>query len=254
MVFLAIVFLLSALSLGVKLFRLIQASSYDGSHRFIVSVVDAKKHIWIASLAPSEKALLLSLKQADSKQDIASRLLIPINGTILLQQEADTSSLSTLFATALFDPQTRYENMTVYDMFRLYLDALRIASKDTTVASYTFSEDVNTISDALRRLFVDSKLVANDQTIAIENGSGTSGIGQRLERIVTLLGGNVVSVTTARATQQPTYIYYSGEKTYTTKRLERLLKQQAEVGDTKIADILVVVGVRSLQLDIFATI
>jgi hypothetical protein len=54
--------------------------------------------------------------------------------------------------------------------------------------------------------------------------------------------------------QKPTYIFYSGKKSYTVKRLERLLHQQAEEGDTGVADIRVIIGQRSADDDLFATL
>lgn len=252
--FLLVVCFFILVSLGIKIVSLVNTSVFDGSHRFVLFVEDKDKQGLLISLEPAGEMLMLSIKGKYPTNALAAWLSVPIDGTILMQKKVEEdASVSDILGSALFDPRTKYTSLNMYDLFKLYLISLKTSVRDTQVSSISLKKE-EPLGDEIKKYFVDKGVVADNQTLAIENGAGESGLGQKFERTVSLVGGSVVSVTTARSIQQPTYIYYTGKKSYTVRKLERILRQKAEEGDTKVADILVVIGKRSLSLPLFATL
>ncbi len=68
-------------------------------------------------------------------------------------------------------------------------------------------------------------------------------MGNWTSRLLTNLGGSVVLISTASKEEETTSIAYSGKKTYTVERLEKILGLNAVKKETgAIANIVVVIG------------
>lgn len=251
--FLLILFVVSALSLGAKAASMIGSSLFDGKHRFTIFVSDRNKEAVVISVEPQGRTVLLRLEGKPTQKEVESSLLIGFDGSIHdVPSIGRDSTVSDILVSSLFSSGSDYFAMTPYDLLRLYILSLKDQS-DMLVESLS-SKDENAATESSAKLFVDNGILADDKSVAVVNSTGVSGLGFRLEQVITGLGGGVISVTTGRDIQDPTHIFYSGEKTYSVERIERLLHQKAEEGDTQAADILIVIGKRSLPLGIFVTL
>lgn len=252
--FLLIVGALSILSLSWKVFTLYQKSLFDGKHNVTVALKSGKSTA-IVSLEPEQKAArMLILKGSVPVDQLEAALLLPING--VLTQEGDSSfeqSLPDIFQAFLFSRTTSYRFLTQIDLARMYLLSFSIPDREVERMSVAIPINESDMH-ILRRLFSDRSILRDDQTIAIVNATGVSGIGRKLEIALTNLGATVVSVATGRTTQKTTAIYYSDKKTYTVERVESLLQRDAEEGSTEAADILIIIGSGSLFSGLFATL
>lgn len=252
--FLFVLILVSALSLGAKAASMIGSSIFDGKHRFTVFVLDRNKDAAVISLEPQARTVLLRIEGKPTQKEVESSLFIGFDGSIQgVPPIGGESSVSDILASSFFSSGVEFDAMTHYDLLRLYFLSLEEQQDDMITESVILKKG-EVVRDASAKFFVDNGILADDKSVAIVNSAGVSGLGFRLEQVIVGLGGGVVSVTTGRDIQDPTHIFYSGEKTYSVERIERLLHQKAEEGNTQAADILVVIGKRSLPLGIFATL
>lgn len=252
--FLFALFVVLAISLSIKVVAMLSSSIFDGKHRFTVFLSDANQNASIVSLEPQDRTVVLRLSGKPTKKQAESSLLVPFDGSIYAKNDsANENSVSGIISSFLFSSNAVYDSLTPYDLFRLYFLSIQNQKEDLINELVEITKGKTSIA-ASRKLFVDRGILSDNKVIAIVNSTGVSGLGQRFEQALISLGGDVVSVTTGRDLQEPTYIFYSGNKSYTVERIERIFHQQAEAGNTQAADILVVVGKRSLPLGIFATL
>jgi hypothetical protein len=95
----------------------------------------------------------------------------------------------------------------------------------------------------LIEFFSDDLVATENMSIQIVNAAGTSGIAQRLERVLLLKGANVVAVTTAVKKEQRSKIKYFGQESYTLGKVSKLLGYQLEeLPKETIANIVIVIG------------
>lgn len=252
--FLLALFFAVSVSLIVKTVTLIRTSTYDGKHRFTTYLSSkGSKSALLISLEPNSPAVFLTMKGEVSEKSVSSLLSLPIDATIQMGNVSfEDVSPNDLLGKALFSPKTHLAGFTRYDLLKLYLVSAG-SSKDGVFEEVSLRKGIPEDYSS-KKYFVDHGITDDNKSIGVVNSTGVSGIGQRLEQALTLMGGNVVSVTTGRQEQEPTYIFYSGSKAYTVQKLERLFHQQAEEGNTQAADILVVIGKRSLSLPLFGTL
>ena len=92
-------------------------------------------------------------------------------------------------------------------------------------------------------LFIDPTIQEEKVTIEIINATGRSGLGQRLERLLSHIGGNVIAVTTSSKRMKISSVTYFGDKTYTLSRIHLILKIPLVYTEkSQLADITIVIG------------
>ena len=90
---------------------------------------------------------------------------------------------------------------------------------------------------------IDSFIENERQTIKIINGTGVSGLGSRLARFITNMGGNVIMVATENGKEKKSYISYIDKRTYTVKRLQKILGYEVVRNkDNTLSDVTIVIG------------
>jgi hypothetical protein len=100
-------------------------------------------------------------------------------------------------------------------------------------------EDATTITNSL----TDQEIADENISMEVINATNITGFGQRLSRVLTNMGANIVDVSTAQNTQKRTTIEYFGDKSYTVSRLEKLLGVTAtEITTQPIANIVITIG------------
>lgn len=252
--FLLLLSVLLIFAVSIKVIVMIGESVFDGKHRLTVFLTDEKKDAVVVSLEPQGKTVLLRLSGKPTKKDAESALLTSFDGSMRHANSfPPDGSPQEILGSFLFTPGGVYQTVTPYDLLRLYLLSYQHEKDEVEEQAITVSNGHASI-DPAQRYFVDNGILSEGKTVAIVNSTGVSGLGQRLENVIDSLGGGVVSVTTGRDLQEPTHIFYTGEISYSVQKIERIFHQQAEEGNTQAADILIVIGKRSLPLGIFATL
>ncbi len=252
--FLLLLSALLVIAVSIKAIVMIGESVFDGKHRLTLFLTDKNKNAVVVSLEPQGKTILLRLSGRPTRKEAESALLTSFDGSIRHANSFSTDgSPQNILRSFLFTPGGDYQTVTPYDLLRLYLLSLQHEKDDGEEHQVTVSNGQSSL-DKTERYFVDNGILTEGKTVAIVNSTGVSGLGQRLENVIDSLGGGVVSVTTGRDLQEPTHIFYTGEKSYSVQKIERIFHQQAEEGNTQAADILIVIGKRSLPLGIFATL
>ncbi|KKQ29054.1 MAG: hypothetical protein US43_C0009G0001, partial [Candidatus Levybacteria bacterium GW2011_GWA1_37_16] len=93
------------------------------------------------------------------------------------------------------------------------------------------------------RLASDTSIEKDHQTIRIINGTEVIGLGNRLARLITNMGGDVIIVATSDSLIKKSSILYIDKKTYTVERLQKVLGYEvAKEENNAISDITIVIG------------
>jgi hypothetical protein len=136
-------------------------------------------------------------------------------------------------------------NMTVVDIVRLWLFTHSIRSNGIVhkkIEGSLLSQE-NKADNLLHELFTDETIASENKSIQVINGTGVSGFGSEFSRILANSGATVISVTTARKEVPNTTIKYFGSSSYTVQRIEKILKEKANVLQKKgISDIIITLG------------
>lgn len=243
-------------SIFIKGLSLYQKSKFDGAHRFTV-LVKLQKEEKIVSFSPDNNSIsILKILQEEETQ-ILNRLSIPIDEKILLKEAnsnhnlsitLDNKNIKSGLLTMIFSYNAFDTNMTVIDLIRLWFFTLSVPSHAVTVKELSLkSLDLNKqfiIDSIAAQFFIDYAVSKERQSIQIINGTDIAGLGNKLAKVISNMGGNVVSVATSNSILSTSAIAYSGgDKTYTLKKLSSLFNLKIEqANDLSVSDIVITLG------------
>lgn len=243
----AFVFALILFSFAIRLFYLIGQSKFDGQHRFTLVIGEERRVLGLISLEPITSSLSLltfprnsnlSFSNFNKKFGVIPDGYIKLRYNLVLKD-----AIPSILQSFLFHPNDISTNVNFYDLIRLYLYANKVPASSITVDEASISTDDRDFNKDASFLLTDSTLSTENVSVQIVNAAGQSGLGSRLERVISNLGGNVVSVKTALVNQPVSKIQYYGVETYTLRKLERLLPIKREVLDKEdIARIVIIIG------------
>lgn len=241
-VFFALLTFIIAVSLIFKMVSVIRAGQFDDSKRFTLTVTNGKS-TEIMSLYPSAKTIAVFKLNDDVKPEEAGKLLeVPIDGFVMSNFLDLSQKVNSLFMKAIFNYNSLKTNLTIIDLFKIVMITRIIPENSVSVK--TVGDTSGLESDKIVGHLVADDLIEKDrQTIQIINGTGVSGLGNRLARFITNMGGDVIIVATSDSSQNKSRISYIDKKTYTAERLQKVLGYEAvrEAGNA-ISDITIVVG------------
>jgi len=252
--FTAIVAFFILISLALRMVSLIGKSSFDGVHRFTIKIASKEERGGkIISFAPDTASVsILYLSQSpvpsgtgQSEKEAGRLLKIPIDGSITTPT-ADLSSgknVSYDLQTFIFGYGSIKTNLTIIDLVRLYLFA-----KIVPVSNFTYKEASLSFLDdekgdkILSSLFTDYSLSREAVSIEIVNGTSILGLGNRLARLISNMGGNVISVSTSEIAIKTSEILYL-DSSYTVERLEKVLfMKKRQTKKPMLFDIVIYIG------------
>ncbi len=247
-VFCIAVFFLVLGSLTVKSFLLLQASLFDGQHRFTVFVKDSKGESELISFAPDSKTiamLVLPKGKNDTQKSVEKFLGIPVDGFIqgekqYVQEEKD---IPLFVRNLIFNYNRLQTNMTPIDLVRLWFFAKSVPTYSIVIQHLSTPVDQLVMDKRMVTLFSDNSVSQEKLSIQIINGTGVAGLGNRLARIITNMGGNVVVVSTANTVVKTSHIAYYGQQSYTAQKLNKILNASlSTMQKPEISDIIVTIG------------
>ena len=222
-IFFAMIAIVVASSLIYKTASLIQRSRFDNHHRFNVLASD-NKDMKILSFAPDENSIsVLKIKGSKNNLDIYKFLGIPIDAKILTDRENFNKDISAFLSSSVLNYKDNRVGLTVVDILRLLLFSKTVKSNNIQSDELTTDLDEAERDKILASLFEDDKISGEKISIEIINAAGEYGLGNRIARLITNMGGNVLIVSTASDLEEKSRIYYSGKKIYTVQRLKNVL-------------------------------
>lgn len=271
--FVGFVVILICISLIIKLSVLFLNSKFDGRHRFTVAAYTQKssenvqKSVDIISFAPDTVSISILKVSSDTElfaTESGKLLKTPIDGSIFISQienrpvALSDSNIGIFLESVVLNSRQVKTDMTIIDFVRLYLFTKTVPSHLVTVKKHFLIQDSVDLSSELgmdkisTALFADSSLIAEKLSIKVVNGTGVGGLGNRLARLITNMGGNVVVVATEDSELQESEIQYYGAVSYTLERLQKILGFKiSEMKKPGISDIIIRLGKDSLEEQIY---
>jgi len=231
---------LIGVSLLFKLGVVVSESIFDGNHRFTVAVI--KNPALILSFSPNNQSIsvleVASKKGISelSKNQLAQYLKIPIDAELHLEkidqkkhfqyQTIDELANNKKLAAELIQLIIRHNKletkMTFVDHARLAFFSNSVSSNNITTSEITNKLDPFSVDKISSSLFEDADISSEKASLSIINGTDISGLGGRFERLVSNMGGNVVSISTSEKPFRLSEIIYSKEDSYTVSKLEKI--------------------------------
>ncbi|MBI2195989.1 LytR C-terminal domain-containing protein [Candidatus Daviesbacteria bacterium] len=252
-VFFVLVGLLLVGSVLVKLATVIEKSRFDGAHRFTVEFTSKDKPFTkVVSFAPDTRSIsIITVQNAAAIPQISKFLGIPIDTRVRLNNRYN-EDIPQQLKTMLFYFNNFETDLTFIDLFRLWFFAKGVPSSSFTLREISSSLDEAAIDRTSSSLFLDYTLSRENISIQVINGTGVLGLGNRLARLITNTGGNVVSVETAESLVEKSELSFHTEKTYTLEKLKKILGFQTRKLEEKgIADIIITIGQDNGELTFF---
>lgn len=232
----------------VKLATLIEKSHFDGAHRFTVEFKEGQ-FSQVVSFAPDTRSIsILNIQDTPATFSAGRFLGIPIDAKVKNSKEQAMPAgrhgdVSSQLQLLLFSYGKIETTLTPIDILRLWLFAKGVSSSAITFQEISLTVTQASIDRISSSLFLDYALSQENVSMQIINGTGVSGLGNRLARLITNMGGNVVSVETADSLIKQSKITYNTKKTYTLEKLVRFLGFQSSLLEEKgIADIVLTIG------------
>lgn len=248
LVFIFVVLFFASISIFFKIFFLIKDSSFDADHNFNLEVKDAT-NINLISFSPKDKTLFILEVDPKVKTNNAGQFFkLPIDARVnLYDGEFESNHIGIMLIKSSFSFSKKLENMTILDAFRLALFSRTISNNSIEVKK--FSEGLANTNDysLIESGFKDNVIDKEQKTIEVINATDTFGLGSRLATLVTNIGGDVILVGTKEKTNK-SKIIYSGEESYTVKRLSEYLNIKTEKIEREgVADVIIIIGEDSLE-------
>ncbi|MBI2034477.1 MAG: LytR C-terminal domain-containing protein [Candidatus Levybacteria bacterium] len=236
-----LVLILVVSSLVLKFISLAGESRFDGEHFFVVSFLHPKGADIVGFDPKNKKITILHAAGNSVPSNLQQSLAIPIDGKVNgeIVSAADLSS-------ALFDMLLGYSviktNLTILDIGRLAFFAKTVSQSNIIDEPSSLINGV-TADSAVSDLFIDSAIQKEKVTVEIVNATGHSGLGQRLERLLSNMGGNIIAVTTSPKIMKTSSMTYFGDKTYTLLRISSIVTMPLVYTEKpQLADITIFIG------------
>jgi len=153
------------------------------------------------------------------------------------------TDISNLMWESITHMATWKSNLTILDKFRVLLFAKNVSINNKTIEQISLSNQTPNLNTIIATALNDQNISSENITIQIINATNVSGLGQRLGKILTNMGANVVDVASSEKTQQKSTIAYYGNDSYTLDRLQKFLGVTAsKLNKQTIADIVITIG------------
>lgn len=230
------------ISLILKVITLIGAGQFDDARRFTLTIAN-NHNIEVISLSPSLKNItVFKLNDGIKPAEAGKQLAIPIDGFITQNSLDLNQKTDSLFIKAILNYNKLETNLTIIDIVRLVMFARAIpeSSIDVKLVGNTSGLELDKI---IGRLVSDDLIEKDRQTIQIINATAITGLGNRLAKLITNMGGDVIIVATSDSLKKESNISYIDKKTYTIGRLQKVLGYEVvKETENAISDITIVIG------------
>lgn len=234
-----LVLLIIIISITFKTIDIIRKSEFDSKNRFTVAVLN-DKNVDIISVNPSsgeqDGIRVVNAGSLDSLDEFS----IPID--VFVKSEFDFSSDSkSVFLKMLLHKRELESTLNVLDLLKLSIYSFGVNGENFSYQNIEpdSTSELNNLSSSE---FIDETISRDKVNIQVTNSTETSGLGNKIAKTITNLGGNVVLVNSHKEEIGESVIYYK-EDSYTVKKLSKVLNIKAQKNETNsIADIIIMLG------------
>ncbi len=236
--FAVLVTLIIIVSVVFKIVDVVKNSKFDGKHSFSTALIEGGKTdiVFVSPTQGTISRLSLTPQISVAKLKI---LGIPTDGYIQSQNPIDSSVKSTFFQ-AILHKRSVSTNLTIFDLFRLAIYSQGVSQDSISLTDSNLSDAA--LGNDISTMFVDPTIEQEKASVEITNAAGVSGLGNKIAKNITDVGGNVILVSSSPSTQNSSVIYYK-EESYTLDRISKMLgvkKEKRE--DSSISDITIIIG------------
>ncbi|MBI4096614.1 MAG: LytR C-terminal domain-containing protein [Candidatus Levybacteria bacterium] len=242
-VFLIFLAVIAGISLIFKIILVVRAGQFDDFGRFTISVSD-NRSVKVMSLSPGEKTIaIFKLNKSIEFANAGKFLKVPINGFIVSNSLDMNQNNSAFFLKAILNYNNLQTNLTIIDLLRLSFFARSVKDSEINVREIAQNLSAAEADKIVGRQVSDELMERDSQTIRIINGTDVVGFGNRLARLITNMGGNVIIVATSDSPIKTSEIFYTDKETYTVKKLTKMLKYKSvKESSNAVSDITITIG------------
>ena len=233
----------AGVSLIFKVITIVRDGKFDDSRRFTLTITDGK-NLQALSLSGSTKNIVIfKLSKNIKSEDFGRFLEIPIDGFIASSSLNLNQKVNSLFLKSILNYNNLKTNLTIIDLLKLFAFATTIPQGNINVKNIPQDLDWTDADRIVGRLTSDELIEKDNKTIQVINGTNKSGLGNRLARLITNMGGDVIIVATSDSPKKKSTISYIGKKMYTVERLRKILGYDViEENNNAISDITITIG------------
>lgn len=238
-----IVLFVIIISLTLKAYHIVTKSVFDGNNQFIIALIKGSEVKEVLSFDPHQETVsLLHIRGKPLPvSSLGSTLGVAANSLVQTTTDAEfTKNPTALLTDMLVKPQRFSTSLTIYDSLRLLLLAQQ---KEVHERSIQLPREQETLDPLMQELFKDKTVSDEDMTIQIINASGVPGLANRLERVLTNKGANVISLRTAHSNLDKSTIAFYGDASVTVDNLLNLLHfSTTQMNREGVANIIITIG------------
>jgi hypothetical protein len=218
-------------------------SKYDSKHNFLIAFIYHNDVDFVEINSTQKTFNHLEVRGGHNLTDTKKEVGVLSDTDIILSKPFSLDSLSNYFTDATWHKNNIKSSLNIFDLYRLSFATKNISPQSITSQRIHVPIDTTLSSTMLEQLFLDETLDQENKTVSIINGTGVVGLGTRLERALSNMGLNVISVKNADKVESASAISYSGEKSYTLDRLHNLLViPTTQTSSVALSDIIILIG------------
>jgi hypothetical protein len=233
-----IVIFIIIVSFTFKIFDIFKKSKFDGNNFFTVAIIK-DKNTDLISVSPKEGTLKKLTITGTKNEESLKEEGIPFDALATSKTEY-SGGVKSYFTKILLHKEGFKSNLTIFDLLRLSFYTQKISNDKISEDSIVFN-DKNS-SQKVTDWFTDPEIANENINIEVTNATQTSGLGNKVAKIITDMGGNVVLVNNSQNTEKKSKIYYKKDS-YTAKKISKLLGIPLEKKEINaISEIVIQIG------------
>lgn len=246
LIFVGFVVSIILISLVFKFAIVLSQSKFNNSKRFTITVSN-NKNVQAISFSPRLRSIsVVKLGKIDAP--VTQFLAIPIDGFVNEESLDMSQKLDSILPKAIFNYGKLNTNLTIVDLIKLFIFTKSLKDREIEEKFISGDLSVRDIDNVAGRLFIDDLIEKEGKKIQIVNSTDVSGLGNRLARLITNMGGDVILVATGNSPEKSSEISYIDDKSYTIEKLSKVLGYSTiKTTDKAIADIIITIGEDSLS-------
>ncbi len=234
-----LVLLIIIISVSFKTIDIVRKSEFDSKNRFTVAVLNDKNVDLISVNPTSGEQIGIRVENAGSLEAVEN-FSIPIDVHVETNSSFSSESKS-VFLKMLLNKRGLESTLNVLDLLKLSIYSFGVDGENFSYQNIE-SDSINELNSLSSSEFIDEAMSQDKVSIQVTNSTEIGGLGNKIAKTITNLGGNVVLVNSSKEEIEESVIYYK-ENSYTVEKLSKVLDIKTEKNETNsIADIIIVLG------------
>lgn len=226
-------------ALIIRLVLLIHRSTFDWKSQFVVAVKRNSSAEFVV-FNPDDKSIKTLVVSGNIPNNLEIGLALPVDA--IIRPDEDVVSITDITDALAFHRNKMHTSLTQIDAINLFIFSHMVDSKKI-ISETIFLKDIDANDQLLTKILTDNRIYKEGKSIAVINATDISGLGTTISKLLTHMGGNVVSVTTADKPSISSSIGYTGDPSYTVTRLSQVLHfPLVHLSGIAISDITVTLG------------